>query len=95
MLTNKCYLITNRKNKGLWDVLVSKLILVAELSLMKTLILQCIIMFLQQIDICLGRNEKIEQMHCDSRYNTLFFVTRVTCDSHYTYSVFNITVYIH
>ena len=38
------YLLTNRKFKGLWDILVNKFILVVELSSMKTFILSSIIL---------------------------------------------------
>ena len=53
------YLLTNRKFKGLWDILVNKLILVVELSSMiniHTVIYNS--MFLQHIVICLRRGEK-------------------------------------
>ena len=49
------------------------------------------IMLLQHIVICLRRGEKSNKCIV-TRYNTLFFVTHVTRDSHYTYSVSNITV---
>ena len=39
-----CDLLTNRKFKGLWDILVNKFILLAELSSMKTFILPSIIL---------------------------------------------------
>ena len=38
------YLLTNRKFKGLWDILVNKFIFVVELSSMKTFILSSIIL---------------------------------------------------
>jgi hypothetical protein len=52
------YLLTNRKFKGLWDILVNNFILVVELSSMKTFILSSIILFLQHIVICLRKGEK-------------------------------------
>ena len=42
-------LIINWAIKGLWDILVNKFIFVAELSLMKTLILQCIFCFCNKL----------------------------------------------
>ena len=63
-----------------------------ELSSMKTFILSFIILCFCNTLLYVLEGEKNLKMHCDSRYNTLFFVTRVTRDSRYTYSVSNITV---
>ena len=52
------YLLTNRKFKGLWDILVNNFILVVELSSMKTFILSSIILSFCNIVICLRRGEK-------------------------------------
>ena len=54
-----CDLIINWTIKGLWDILVNKLIFEAELSLMKTLILQSILCFSNKLIYVLEEVRKI------------------------------------
>ena len=54
-----CDLIINLTIKGLWDILVNTFIFVAELSLMKTLILQSILFFCNKLIYVLEEVRKI------------------------------------
>ena len=53
-----CDLIINWTIKDLWDILVNKFIFMAELSLMKTLILQSILCFCNKLIYVLEEDER-------------------------------------